>query len=384
MPTLDHTFPITYRHRVHFTRQAFAPENPLLRQLLLESSPALPEAHPTPKLLAVVDGGLARARPHLLGEICDYFAGTSTPLHLAAPPLIIEGGESCKNGWGCAGQLLEAIDRHHVDRHGYLLAVGGGAVLDMAGFAAAIAHRGCRHVRLPSTTLAQADSGVGVKNGLNLFGKKNFAGTFAPPWAVVNDFELLKSLPPRDRRGGLAEAVKVSLIRDRAFFEWLETNAAPLAALQAPALEEAVRRCATLHVHHIATRGDPFELGSARPLDFGHWSAHKLEQLSDFALRHGEAVAIGVALDTLYSRQSGWLSPADAQRILTLLRRLGFTLFTPELRHAGLTRGIEEFREHLGGQLTLTFIHGIGEGFETHAFDPALLPPCLHELEHPQ
>jgi 3-dehydroquinate synthase len=254
----------------------------------------------------------------------------------------------------------------------------------MAGFATAIAHRGCRHVRLPSTTLAQADSGVGVKNGLNLFGKKNFAGTFAPPWAVINDFAFLQSLDPRDRRGGLAEAVKVSLIRDAEFFQWLEQHAADLVAPDTHTLETAIQRSASLHARHIATCGDPFELGSARPLDFGHWSAHKLEQLSGFTLRHGDAVAIGIALDTLYSVQQGWLDHVSGQRVLNLLRALGFELSTPELQHPDLLTGIEEFREHLGGQLTLTFLRGIGLGFETHHYDPDPLSHCLSALgSHP-
>lgn len=96
----------------------------------------------------------------------------------------------------------EAIDRHHIDRHNYVLAIGGGALLDMVGLAAATAHRGVRHIRLPTTTLAQADSGVGVKNGINAFGKKNFVGTFSPPYAVINDFAFLDSLSDRDRRAG--------------------------------------------------------------------------------------------------------------------------------------------------------------------------------------
>ena len=165
--------------------------------------------------------------------------------------------------------------------------------MDMAGLAAATAHRGVRHIRIPTTTLSQCDSGVGVKNGINAFGKKNFIGTFAPPFAVINDFQLLAPLSPRDKRAGFAEAVKVACIRSREFFDALEEDAAALAQFQPDAMRKLIRRCAELHMDHIATSGDPFEFGSARPLDFGHWSAHKLEQLSDFKIRHGEAVAIG-------------------------------------------------------------------------------------------
>jgi len=257
----------------------------------------------------------------------------------------------------------------------------------MVGLAAATAHRGVRHVRVPTTTLAQCDSGVGVKNGINAFGKKNFIGTFAPPFAVINDFDLLASLSPRDKRAGYVEAVKVALIRDRDFFETIERDADRLHAFDPDAMQRLIYRCAELHVNHIATSGDPFEFGSARPLDFGHWAAHKLEQLSDYAIRHGEAVAIGIALDTIYSRKIGWLEAASAERVLLLLERLGFELFANELLNVDsensliVLRGLEEFREHLGGELTLTLLKGIGEGFEAHTMNVPKVIESIYELQ---
>ena len=234
----------------------------------------------------------------------------------------------------------------------------------MAGLAAATAHRGVRHVRIPTTTLSQCDAGVGVKNGINAFGKKNFIGTFAPPYAVINDFQMLASLPDRDKRAGGAEAVKVALIRDGAFFEQIERDAARLAAFEPEAMQGMIRRCAELHLDHIASGGDPFETGPARPLDFGHWAAHKLEQLSGYGIRHGEAVAAGMALDVIYSRQAGLLGAAAAERALALLEALGFALFANEMLHLdsneqpALLQGLEEFREHLGGELSLTMLRG--------------------------
>src|SRR5262249_47001338 len=156
--------------------------------------------------------------------------------------------------------------------------------------AAATAHRGIRLVRVPTTTLSQCDSGVGVKNGINAFNKKNFIGTFAPPFAVINDFQLLTTLGPRDKRAGYAEAVKVACVRDAPFFEALEHDARSLDEFEPHAMRRLIRRCAEIHINHIVNGGDPFESGSARPLDFGHWAAHKLEHLSDFRIRHGEAV----------------------------------------------------------------------------------------------
>jgi len=155
------------------------------------------------------------------------------------PALIIEGGERTKNSYFHVSEIHSHIDRYHIDRHSYVLAVGGGALLDMVGLAASTAHRGVRHVRIPTTTLSQADSGVGVKNGINAFGKKNFIGTFTPPFAVVNDFDLLNSLSPRDKRAGYVEAVKVALIRNREFFESIERDAAPLSEFEPDAMQRS-------------------------------------------------------------------------------------------------------------------------------------------------
>jgi 3-dehydroquinate synthase len=281
-------------------------------------------------------------------------------------------------------QLHAEIEHHGIDRHSYLLAIGGGALLDAAGFAAATAHRGVRLVRLPTTTLSQADGGVGVKNGVNAFGKKNFIGTFAPPFAVINDAEFLDPLPAPEKRAGLIEAIKVALVRDAAFFAEIEKSADALARFDSTTLESTIRRCAELHVEHIATSGDPFELGSARPLDFGHWSAHKLEQISSFTIPHGTAVAHGIALDVIYSTKIGLLPANTAERILALIEKLGFTLFHPLMTQSGdasLLKGLEEFREHLGGELTITLLRDIGRGEEVHAIDTALMRESLLELE---
>jgi 3-dehydroquinate synthase len=309
---------------------------------------------------------------------------------LACSPVTLPGGEAAKNDWAHVERALEWIERCGIDRQSFVLAVGGGAFLDVVGLAAALAHRGVRLVRLPSTTLAQCDSGVGVKNGVNAFGKKNFLGTFAPPWAVINDFQLLDSLPARDRRAGLVEAVKVALIRDATFFAELEAAAGRLREFEPGALRRAIARCAALHVQHIATSGDPFETGSARPLDFGHWAAHKLETRSGFALRHGEAVALGLALDTLYSRRIGLMDTGAVERVLALLEALGFDLVCDALpsndadARVFVAEGLEDFREHLGGPLTVTLLRDIGCGVEVHEIHPATMVEALNELRERQ
>ena len=222
--------------------------------------------------------------------------------------------------------------------------------------------------------MAQNDSGVGVKNGINAFGKKNFLGTFAPPYAVLNDFDFLSTLSDRDWRSGIAEAVKVALIKDRDFLEFISNNAQKLAQRDAEAMEYLIYRCCQLHLDHIANYGDPFEMGSSRPLDFGHWAAHKLEHLTNYRLRHGEAVAIGMALDCTYSYLTGLLSKTDWEQVMTTLKQLGFELYDPELAinlaetesSDSIFCGLVEFREHLGGELAIMLLKELGTGVEVN------------------
>jgi 3-dehydroquinate synthase len=374
MDLIERNIQVRWRHRVLFTDDVFAPANLTLRDALHPGPATAPR-----RALVVLEQALEVAQP-LRGAIEQYFRSHAAAAALVAPPLVRPGGEQIKASWNAVAELHAAMHAQHIDRHSYLVAVGGGALLDLAGLAAATAHRGVRLIRIPTTTLSQCDSGVGVKNGINAFGKKNFIGTFAPPFAVINDFQLLAPLPPRDKRAGFAEAVKVACIRSREFFETLESDAPALAQFQPDALRRLIRRCAELHLDHIATNGDPFEFGSARPLDFGHWAAHKLEQMSGFTLRHGEAVAMGMALDVIYARRAGYLSAESAERVLRLLRALGFELFHPDLQREELLVGLEEFREHLGGQLAVTLLRDIGVGFEVNEMQPAIIRAAIAEL----
>src|SRR5262249_12696066 len=262
---IERTIQVSFPHRVFFTRNAFGAANPLLKAVLTGGEDAPPR-----KALLVLDESLHAAQPHLRRQIEAYFDAFPNDLKLVCPPLILEGGERVKNSYFHVSEIQSHLDRYHIDRHSYLIAVGGGALLDVVGLAAATAHRGVRHVRIPTTTLSQDDSGVGVKNGINAFGKKNFIGAFAVPFAVINDADLLLSLPPRDKRAGYIEAVKVALIRDTEFFDVIEANAAKLRDFDPEVMQRLIYRCAELHINHIATSGDPFEMGSARPLDFGH------------------------------------------------------------------------------------------------------------------
>ncbi len=378
MSVIQRSIQVGWPLRVFFTENVFAPDNPVLHAALADTGPR--------KALVVLEDALAQALPGFGQQIENYFSARAGQVRLVHPPLFACGGERAKNSTTLVNEIYSQLQRHHVDRHSYLIAVGGGALLDVAGFAAATAHRGVRHVRIPTTTLSQADSGVGVKNGLNALGQKNFIGTFAPPFAVINDFNLLATLSPRDKRSGYVEAVKVACIRDANFFDEIERAAGKLAAFEPDAMKRLIRRCAELHLDHIATGGDPFEAGSARPLDFGHWAAHKLEQLSHFQVSHGEAVAIGIALDVIYSREIGLFSAASAARILDLLEKLGFKLFADELLNADnanlptLLSGLDEFREHLGGELSVTLLSEIGRGVEVHEMNPRRIAAAVAEL----
>ena len=374
MPTIQQNFTVSYSYPVIFTRDVFSPDNPELAEAIRLSG----RSHN--RLLVVIDSEVARLNDGLLERISRYGEAHKDILEFVAPPFIIRGGELCKHEPLEVARIHDLVERHRLCRHSFIIAIGGGAVLDASGYAAATAHRGVRLIRLPTTVLSQNDAGVGVKNGINAYGRKNFLGTFAPPFAVINDFKFLETLQPRDLRAGIAEAVKVALIRDRPFFDRLYGERHTLAAFEPAAMERMIIRCAELHLQHIAGYGDPFESGSSRPLDFGHWNAHKLEELTHHELRHGEAVAIGIALDALYSRRSGILGDLDLHRILTLLDDLGFTLYHHTLSWLDVEQSLREFQEHLGGELSIPLLTGIGSKIEVNCIDAAMMKGCIGEL----
>ena len=363
MDYLQQSFSVPFQYRVYFTEHLFSASNTLLHDYLLQGATVNKK-----KILFVIDDGVLQHHENLLQHIKAYFQNI-TAVELVDDFIIIPGGESCKNTTTHFDAILQAVNMHGIDRHSYIAAIGGGAVLDVVGYAAAVAHRGIRLIRIPTTVLSQNDSGVGVKNSINFFDKKNFLGTFAPPAVVINDSHFLTTLSDRDWRDGTSEAIKVALIKDASFFNWIEKAAAALAGRDMTAMQYLIKRCAELHLQHIASR-DPFEMGSSRPLDFGHWSAHKLEALTHFEMRHGKAVAYGIALDSAYSHFSGRLTLAELERIIQLLKNLHFSVYHPlfEMKdeNSALLQGLQEFREHLGGRLTIMLLQQIGLGEEVN------------------
>jgi 3-dehydroquinate synthase len=373
----DYDIRITSKHRVRFTRNAFNLDNRLLIDLL--------ETNGQAKVLTFIDQGVADAFPELQTQVENYME--RMPGYVSRGTIAYQGGEDCKRDANTLQTAWDAIEKAGIDRHSYIICIGGGAFLDVIGLAAATAHRGIRLVRFPTTALSQDDSGVGVKNGINAYGKKNFLGTFAVPYAVVNDFTFLHGQPETERRAGLVEAVKVALVKDAGFFHWIEDNIEQLSVLHPHTLEETVERSALLHASHIAYGGDPFETGSSRPLDFGHWAAHKMEQLTDFELTHADAVGVGVALDSLYSWKTGRLDEDSAMRILRVLKQLKLPTWHVSLEMKAddgtraVFKGLDEFREHLGGQLTVLLLKDLGKGEDVHAMDRDLLEECIDWLE---
>lgn len=357
-------FQVSFRYEVYFTKHLFDSANSCLRDFLYSEG----NLRSDKKVLIVIDSEVLHHHPSLISEIKTYFQNRIPSLQLMEPILKIAGGEECKNETIHWETIVSAIHTYGIDRHSYVIGIGGGAILDLVGYAAAVSHRGIRLIRIPTTVLSQNDSGVGVKNSINYFGKKNFLGTFAPPVAVFNDSHFLTSLNDRDWRSGVAEAIKVALIKDKTFFEWLEANSDACTKRDLNVMQSLIYQCANLHMSHIS-KGDPFEFGSSRPLDFGHWFAHKLEYLSNFSIRHGEAVACGIALDSIYSHLIGLINKEDVIRIIQLLQSFGFSFDDPKLFQIGyenLAIALGEFREHLGGKLTLLMLNGIGSSQEIY------------------
>ncbi|MFN4942378.1 MAG: 3-dehydroquinate synthase [Akkermansiaceae bacterium] len=371
----DFDIPITFKHRVIFTRDAFAADNSALANVLMEGGGR--------RVLVFIENTVAAAWKTLPDHIQSYFEKLDFDFRGVK---IFAGGEACKADENLVREVWREIDTSHIDRHSYVIAIGGGAFLDAVGYAVATAHRGLRLVRFPTTTLSQDDSGVGVKNAINAFGKKNWIGTFSVPFAVINDFKLLESQDPESSISGLIEAIKVALVKDGEFFQWIEANVTALSHLEREPFEECIKRSALLHARHIALGGDPFETGSSRPLDFGHWAAHKMEALTNYELSHAEAVAVGLALDTIYSQKIGFLSKENAERIINVLINLGLKTYHPALDWADakgsrrVLAGLDEFREHLGGELTVLLLSDLGKGVDVHEFNTSILEQSIEQL----
>lgn len=363
-------FEVRYDYEVFFTCGALNPNNPVLAELIAKAERDV-------QVLPIIDDSVLHHFPGLPEKLENYFDIYGVKSN---PFISIPGGECCKSTPEHVDLIVNRIYEYAVDRHSFVLAIGGGAALDMIGYATAIAHRGIRLIRMPTTVLAQNDAGIGVKNAINFQDRKNFIGTFAPPFGVINDFEFLQTLQKRDLRSGIAETIKVALLKDSRLFYSIKRELENASSLKAEDLHNVIKEGARLHLEHIRCSGDPFEMGSARPLDFGHWSAHYLEQLSGYRLRHGEAVAIGIALDCIYTRKIGLMTEAELRDILQLFRKLGFPLDKESLSKLNIVEALNEFKEHLGGRLSITLLERIGQPFEANSIDIKNMQDALVDL----
>lgn len=373
---LQQNFQVTFNYDIIFSRSLFDVDNASLIDVI-KKEPGFQQ----PKVTIVIDKGVVDSTYRFISKVMHYFNHHQFEMN-QNNILVVQGGEAVKNSFDDIEAVLQTINNNKIDRHSFLIAIGGGAVLDAVGFAAAIAHRGLRLIRIPTTVLSQNDSGVGVKNSMNYFGKKNFLGTFAPPYAVLNDSDFLNTLDDRNWRSGISEAIKVALIKDAAFFDWIENNAQGLNNRDVSVMETLIIRCAALHTDHISKKGDPFEKGSSRPLDFGHWAAHKMEQITNYEITHGEAVAIGIALDVTYSFLIHKIEKESLERVLKCFLNLGFAITHPILdtHFEEIIKGLDEFREHLGGQLTIMLLNAIGTGEEVHVLDSEIIAESIQYL----
>ncbi len=365
---------IPFDFPVYFHRKTFSPDNPLLAKTINRLHEKCRH-----RVLVCIDQGVSRAWPHYESQIKKYFATYQDTLELAGPIETLTGGAQAKHNLTGLTRMIDLMAKRNLARQSVVLIIGGGSILDMVGLAASLVHRGLRVIRMPTTVVGQNDVGVGVKTGIDLYGCKNFLGTFAPPFAVINDFDFLDRLPDRDWIAGIAEAFKVAMIRDRRFYSYLCRHTQALRQRNAPVMERLVTECAKLHLDHIRDGGDPFETGSARPLDFGHWSAHQLEVMSGYRLRHGEAVSIGIALDSYYAMRLGLIPKRAVTTVLAHLQAVGLPIWNRHLttRKAdgtlAILEGLIRFQEHLGGPLTITLPAPIGARIEVHTMDSNII-----------
>ena len=375
---IEQRITVDFRYDIHFTRDIFALKNTILRDVL---------GCGQSRILVFLDSGVAAAWPGLEHRIGEWFDAYSQCGELVSPVIVITGGERCKNDF----EYLKGIARNmritKLDRQSFVIIIGGGAVLDAVGFIASITHRGIRHIRIPTTVLSQNDSGVGLKNGVNLYEAKNYFGTFTPAYSVINDLNFLQTLKFRDWLSGIAEAFKVAIIKDNSFLITLVDQAKKLRDRNVKAMEMLIKKCALLHAEHIAAGGDPFEFGSSRPLDFGHWSGHYLEVLSKYTMRHGEAVAIGIVLDMIIARNRGLVNQEEYELVCQGLKDSGFSLWHPVLEKKEIDGtlciylGLEEFRQHLGGKLTIIMPDHLGKRCQVKSLSYDEIQRAVEEMK---
>jgi 3-dehydroquinate synthase len=307
----------------------------------------------------------------------DALGGALEGAGVQALRVTLPDGEARKN-WESLNRILDALLENRCERSTTVIALGGGVIGDLAGFAAAVFLRGVPFIQVPTTLLAQVDSSVGGKTGINHPLGKNMIGAFYQPKLVLADTDTLATLPARELAAGLAEVVKYGLILDRAFFDWLEANMERLTARDEQALTYAIRRSCELKAEVVA--GDERESGARALLNLGHTFGHAIEAgLSYGTWLHGEAVASGTVMAARLSHAMGMLDDADVARISALLQRAGLPVDAPALGAdtyldlMGMDKKVE------GGKLRLILLRAIGQAYVSSDFPQAALRRLLGE-----
>jgi 3-dehydroquinate synthase len=274
-------------------------------------------------------------------------------------------------------RILDVLIANRFGRDCCVVALGGGVVGDMSGFAAACYQRGVPFVQMPTTLLAQVDSSVGGKTGVNHPGGKNLIGAFHQPAAVFADTDTLKTLPDRELRAGLAEVIKYGLIVDRDFFRWLEDNADGLLARDTDALTHAIKRSCQVKAEIVAR--DEREQGDRALLNLGHTFGHAIESVTNYSTwLHGEAVGAGMLLAADMSQRLGWLSETDVERVHRVLVRFGLPTDVHDLPSAAIAEKMKIDKKVAAGRVRLVLLKAIGESVVTGDYEDAALHETLH------
>ena len=338
----------------------------LIGPALLDDAAAIAEAVAARDVLVVTNETVA---PLYLGRLSRSLAGKRVAT------VVLPDGEQYKT-LDTLASVFDALVAHRLNRDACVVALGGGVVGDLAGFAAACYQRGVDYVQIPTTLLAQVDSSVGGKTGVNHPGGKNLIGAFHQPRAVVTDIGTLATLPARELRAGLAEVIKYGLIADAAFLDWLESHLDGLLGLEPAALTHAIRRSCEIKAEIVAE--DEREHGRRALLNFGHTFGHAIETATGYGeWLHGEAVAAGMVLAADLSHRIGWLSTADVERVRALLLRARLPAAAPAIGAARARELMGMDKKVLAGRIRLVLAKQLGEGVVTGDYPAEALTATL-------
>ena len=329
------------------------------------------------------DGALLQ--PHVSGRVFVVCAQSIAELYLPSVRVALQGidhetliladSEQHKN-LDAISEIVAALLHKRFDREATLIALGGGVVGDITGFAAACYQRGVPFIQIPTTLLAQVDSSVGGKTGVNHRLGKNMIGAFHQPRCVIADTLTLQSLPDRELRSGLAEVIKYGLICDAEFFLWLEQNLAALLARDNGALQHAVARSCANKARVVAD--DEQERGRRAILNLGHTFGHAIETETGYqSWTHGEAVAVGICLAAEFSRRMGWLADADAERAIGLIARAGLPTQPPPMAADAFLKHMARDKKARGDNINLVLLQALGTAVVTHDYPLAGLREML-------